>query len=327
MFVPRSARYGQGETLYKAENPEFGAVFTYYLKDAAKTLKQERKEEETKASKKSVPITYPTMDQLRAEDDEIAPYLVFTITDESGSVVRRIKKSPQKGINRLTWDLRYAPTTPVSIKAPTSRRRSRGGMPVLPGKFNVTASLVHRGVVKAVEGTQSFTVKPLNNTTLPAADRKELTDFQAKIGELLRVVRGTIKTANELEEKLKYITVALHQTPSISLELVKKADAAAAKLKACIRALDGDETISKRSENQPPSISDRVGEMVYGLWRTTSAPTQTMIDQYRIAGEEFEPQLQTLKELVTKDFVELDKLLDENAAPWTPGRLPDWKKK
>ena len=42
MFVQTDAKYGQGSTFYKAKNPDFGATFTYYLKEVPKTLKEER---------------------------------------------------------------------------------------------------------------------------------------------------------------------------------------------------------------------------------------------------------------------------------------------
>ena len=50
-------RYGgrgkafQGEMLYAADNPPYGAVITYYLKDALKTLKQKRVDAEKAADK------------------------------------------------------------------------------------------------------------------------------------------------------------------------------------------------------------------------------------------------------------------------------------
>jgi hypothetical protein len=52
MFIPELGRYGQGETYFKAKNPDLGAVFTYYLKESIKTLKQKRKGAEKKAEKK-----------------------------------------------------------------------------------------------------------------------------------------------------------------------------------------------------------------------------------------------------------------------------------
>src|SRR5262249_52539861 len=42
----------QGAAFYAAENPPFGAVFTYHLKDAIKSEKQKRRDVEKEAAKK-----------------------------------------------------------------------------------------------------------------------------------------------------------------------------------------------------------------------------------------------------------------------------------
>ncbi len=40
------------------------------------------------------------MKQLQAEEKEIKPYLIFTITDESNNVVKQIYKSASKGVEQ-----------------------------------------------------------------------------------------------------------------------------------------------------------------------------------------------------------------------------------
>jgi hypothetical protein len=90
-----------GESYYAAENPPAGAVFTYYLKDEIKTLKQQRQEKEKELREKGEQPPYPTKEELRREDDEQKPYLLFTIQDAEGNVVNRIKQKPEKGINRV----------------------------------------------------------------------------------------------------------------------------------------------------------------------------------------------------------------------------------
>ena len=57
-YIPRShldfySKKGQlGAGHYVAENPEYGAVFTYYLKEDIKTLKEIRQEKEKKLDEK-----------------------------------------------------------------------------------------------------------------------------------------------------------------------------------------------------------------------------------------------------------------------------------
>jgi len=42
MYIPRDGKESQGSTVFVAKNPDFGAVFTYYLKEAPKTLKEKK---------------------------------------------------------------------------------------------------------------------------------------------------------------------------------------------------------------------------------------------------------------------------------------------
>src|SRR6202008_2350019 len=81
-----------GESLYAADNPPYGAIFTYYLKEKYKTLKEQRQDAEKKAAKKNdgsayPTLKYPTNDELRAEAEAEAPSLWLTVSDASGNVI------------------------------------------------------------------------------------------------------------------------------------------------------------------------------------------------------------------------------------------------
>lgn len=323
MFIQTRARYGQGSTYYAAENPPLGAVFTYYLKETIKTKKQKRKEAEKEAKKKGVPITYPTFKQLRAEDEETPPYLLFTVTDEAGNMVRRLKTPAKAGIHRIAWDFRYPSTNPVDED---SKAFSGGGLLALPGNYSVTMGEFVDGVYTRLAGPQHFEARAIENTTLPAADRRDLVQFQGKVAELSRVIRGTGEVLRELTTRIKLIKVALSNTPEASMELIQEAAAIENQTKVIYRAFYGDMSIMRRNANQPPSIGRRIGGLIRSHWRSTSAPTQTMKDQYRIAGEEYEIHAAKLKKLIEADLKKLEEKMEKIGAPWTPGRLPEWKK-
>ena len=327
MFIPKRARYGQGETYFKAKNPEPGATFTWYLKEAPKTIKQKRKAGEKEITKKGKSITYPTFEELRTEDNEPAPYLLVTVFDEAGQLVRRLKARAKAGIHRLNWDLRYPPVSPTELPKKPFENKSRN-MLVMPGKYSVKISQFANGVLTPLAGPQTFKVMPLNNTTLPAKDRKAMVAFQAKAAELGRAVHGAVKAADNLVERIKYIKEALHHTPGVSepLMMMKQAEAIEKHVRDIRRALSGDESIRNRHGNQPPSISSRMDRLLYGHHRSTSEPTRTMRDQYRIIGETFEPVLAKLRKLVEEDLKKLEADMEKAKAPWTPGRIPQWKK-
>jgi len=75
----------------------------------------------------------------------------------------------------------------------------------------------------------------------------------------------------------------------------------------------------------PPSINERVADIV-GAQRLSSArPTQTQVNQYTAAAQEFEQTLAQLRQLIEGDLATLEKQMEAAGAPWTPGRIPDWK--
>jgi hypothetical protein len=77
--------------------------------------------------------------------------------------------------------------------------------------------------------------------------------------------------------------------------------------------------------NTPPSINDRVGYVVGAQRMSTARPTQTQQSQYTAAAQDFEGVLAQLRQLIEVDLTRLEKQLEAAGAPWTPGRIPEWK--
>src|SRR5262249_28465714 len=94
-----------------------------------------------------------------------------------------------------------------------------------------------------------------------------------------------------------------------------------------LRALRGDVALRARNENTPPSISERVEGIMSSQRLSLARPTQTQLDAYAIAGQEFTQELAKLRTLIDVDLKKLEKNLDLIGAPWTPGRLPEWKER
>jgi hypothetical protein len=129
---------------------------------------------------------------------------------------------------------------------------------------------------------------------------------------------------NELSKRHELIKVALNDAPKADYKLKDDMNAIGGNINDIKRRLYGDRSLSKREFEQAPSCYSRIGSIVYGLWRSTSAPTTTQKEQYAIAAEEFGPILDDIKQL-RQDIEAVEQALEKAGAPWTPGRLPDWK--
>jgi len=187
-----SGRYGTGAGYYQAKNPDFGAVFTYYLKEVPKSLKSKRLKKEKALFKEGSPIPQPDKATLKRRKNETKPYLIFSIKDEEGNLVRNIYKKPSTGINRVNWDMRYKSSNPVRLSNDKfdPLKSGRTSLRALPGKYTVTMSMYNNGEQTELAGPVDFNTIVLNNTTLPAPSNKDALEFYKKLlscGELWQV--------------------------------------------------------------------------------------------------------------------------------------------
>jgi photosystem II stability/assembly factor-like uncharacterized protein len=318
----------QGESFFTAENPPFGATLTYYLKDELKTKKAKRQEAEKEAAKKNVVVTLPSLRDLSAEEEEEAPAVIFTVTDSSGRVIRRLTGPVTAGMQRIAWDLRSPPASlPPPPNPETEDPFSEGpaGPLVMPGAYKVSVAKRVDGVMTPLGQPQDFQVVVVGQEAMSPADRVALVDFQQKVARLQRAVQGALEAANALKPRLGLIRRALLDTPSAGDKLLDDAAALDRRNNEILRALRGDTALRARNINLPPSINERVGDIVGAQRLSTARPTQTQINQYTAAAQEFEQTLAQLRQLIEGDLARLEKQMEAAGAPWTPGRIPEWK--
>ncbi|HSF14225.1 MAG TPA: glycosyl hydrolase [Vicinamibacteria bacterium] len=320
----------QGDSFYTADNPPFGAVFTYYLRDELKTRKKRRQDEEKRIEGEGGTIRYPSWDALRAEDRETEPAIFLTVRDGEGNVVRRLEGPESKGFHRVAWDLRFPDSRPTRLKEtpPDNPFASppQGPM-VVPGTYEVSLSKRVGGVVTPLGEPQRFETVALGTATLPAEDKAALLAFQQETAALQRAVLGAVRAVENTRERLDYIEKAVLQAPEADPSLLDETRALEDRLYDIDVALSGDDTIESRAEPAPLGILERVQDIVSAQWQSTSAPTETSRANYRIAADAFEPVLEDLRTLIDIDVRALEQKLDVADAPWTPGRLPSWRRR
>jgi len=317
----------QGEAFYTAENPPFGATVTWYLKEAIKTRKEKRQEAEREADRRGGPVGWPTREQLRAEEEEEPPAVVVTITDSADRVVRRLSGPVSAGIQRLSWDLRY-PAANLSPPPPPDADfdfEPPSGPLVMPGTYKASVAKRVDGVITQLGPPQEFQVVVEGQENMSVSDRTALVEFQQKAVRLQRAVSGATQAANALRPRLTAIKRAIAETPSLPHRLYEDTMALEKRNNEIVRLLSGDSAARQRNMNTPPSINDRVGYVVGAQRMSTSRPTQTQHNQYTAAAQDFDSVLVQLRQLIEVDLTRLEKQLEAAGAPWTPGRIPEWK--
>lgn len=316
-----------GANFYRTENPEFGATFTYYLRDGYQTNRSKRLAIEKDLNKKRADVPQPDWDQLREEDRERDPVIVFTVLDDDGRVVRRISAPSSKGLHQINWDLRTASMRPIEVAASSAPwgNDNASGYLVAPGTYRARMEIWQSGE-RNILGEQSFVVKSLGISDETAVDeaRAQLADFQLKTAELVRGVSGTIRNVAEIRKRIASLEKALFNTSKATNDHHKALQGMSDRLYAIEVKLTGDDTISSRFELTPWSVNERVNSIVFGHWASLSPVTGTHKEAYDIAKSEFD--------LLRQDFLNLkgelqifEASVDEIGAPWTPGRLPEMR--
>lgn len=316
-----------GESFFTADNPPFGATFTYLSADTLKTLKEKRQAQEKKVEKTGKDITYPSLENLRAEDREEKPYLLFVVKDSEGNIVRKIKESPKNGVQRVSWNLRYTTTSPIVLKEQEAGRYSDPdeGMLALPGKYSVELYKMADGKLTKISRAVDFNVKALDNQSLLAQDKAVVMKFQQEVAELSRSLEGTQKLFNENGEKVDYIEQAIINYPTAPLSFFSRIDSLKDRQYQLKMVLYGDDSKSKRDMETLPGLSGRLGYAQYSSWYNTSEPTQTARQQFKLVQKEYADVLKEVKSMHDA-LSEIEKELVEYKVPYTPGRGSNWKK-
>lgn len=325
----RDGKGWMGSEFFAAPNPPFGATVTYYLKEKLQTRKEQRQEAEKKAAKAGAATqpAYPTWDELRAEDREKPPHALMVIRDEAGNVMRRVRASREKGVQRVTWDLRLPSAVPPRLEPEGEIEpwdREPQGPLAPPGKY--TAQLVKEvdGVETPLAGPAPFSVLPLERATFAAKDKQAALAFAQKVARLQRATQGAARVAAEMQNRLALDKKAILDTPRADPALLTEQAKIQTALDDLLLGLSGDPTRAKRNYPSPISISERVESIVGSQWYVTSAPTAAQQQEYERAGKEFTALLASLRALYEKDLPALEAKLEKAGAAWTPGRLPEW---
>lgn len=311
----------QGEDYYMGENPKFGAKFTFYLKEGYSTLEEQREEDEKNQREEGKTVYYPGYDQLKAEEEEEAPYLVFTIRDASGEVINDLRASATKGINSAYWDLTYPDLDQVRTNTANPKTNLNSGIMVLPGTYSVQLSKSISGEMTTLSEPVEFEVKSLNNRTLPPSDPEEMLAYHKELSRLSKTANSAMNAYNELNDRLEYYKAASRITTSERLNsMISEMEE---ELEEVHKVMFGDRNKSRLEIDQAPSLNNRINVAIDAGMSSQTDPTQTSKMVKEIAETQLKPVIDSLKEMLNSTVPEIDAELNRLGAPWTPGRIID----
>lgn len=318
-----------GNSHFSTPNPAVGATFTYYLKEGHESLEDKRKKKERELIKAGKDVSYPTYEALQAEALEEDPYLEFTIRDLDGHIIRKMTTGLKKGVHRIGWDGRYPSLRPVSLQSSgfdNPFAPEDVGILAAPGTYTVSLSRSISGEMEELVAPQRFNLKTLGGETLPAKDRDALATFQRDAHELQRALRGANQTMSDINSRLRHIEKAIQAAPVSTAALMTDYRALEQKMYQLRQDFYGDRLAGRLDKGTKATLSGRLNGLIYDMWNSTSAPTATQREGFRLASAAFRPLLSRIREIKEQDLKALEEKLEKAGAPYTPGREVEWGK-
>jgi hypothetical protein len=188
----RNRRWSAGQKMFTAKNPAYGALLSYYLKDAvpAETPKKGRDDKDKRDATEEKPKPASKTDAAEKKEGKVK----ITVTDKDGKTVREFEGPGGAGVNRTNWDLRSnAPAEPT----PEQQEAIAAGFgfgprgPVVdPGEYTIKIKAGDH------EATQKVTVEEDNRITISAADRAARREA---INQLYAMAKTTDKDRSTVE--------------------------------------------------------------------------------------------------------------------------------
>ena len=311
-----------GSDDFTADNPPFGAIFTYYLSEVPSTMAQERAESEQQLREAGENVPFPGWERLQQESVQGEPRVLLVVRDGAGEPVRFVQGPAEEGLHRVSWDLRRPPPDPVDLSTPGFvppwAGEPRGAL-VAPGQYRVELVLVTSAGVETLGEPREFTVKPVP-TAPDGTDFTAATRFQSQAAEMRRRVASAEAEIREAREQLRFMRAALLETPRADPSLFTRMDELGASLRALQTRLSGDPIRGRLNEPSVPSINARAGRVFGRVTSTRMPPTATQRTSLEIAQRDFGQLRPELTSLLEGDLAQLEADLEAAGAPWTPGR-------
>jgi hypothetical protein len=298
----RNRRWSAGQKMFTAKNPAYGALLSYYLKEAvpAESPKKDKDDKDKTDSAEDKP-----KDEAAAKKEGKAK---ITVLDKDGKVIREFDGPGAAGVNRTSWDLRENPPaepTPEQLEAIAAGFGfgPRGPL-VEPGEYTIKIKAGDK------EAMQKVTVEEDTRIVIPAADRAARREA---IDQLYAMAKTTDKDRKTIEGIQTALKTAREQwkkdagkpsTAKIPDEIVKAADELQKKVDAVaekfIRERGGLGNAGPPFEWKPDPLPNQVQNLLDSLDSFAAAP-----------GGQQKEKLAELTPLVNDASGQVKKIADE----------------
>ncbi len=309
----------QGDGLYAADNPPFGAVFTYHLAEGFSTLEAQRQQDEKARLDKGQNVGFVGWDAVEAERRETPPALKLIIRDANDQVIRRVDAPAGKGFQRVAWDLRHPYSGAVETPPNWQGQQPRGFL-AMPGDYSAQLVLLKDGKTRSLTDPVTVTVKRLYEGALQGAALEKVDAFWRELSALsgrFSAARYALDDAVEDVEVMQSMLAATAQVPG---ELDERLHTLRQALYDLDQALSGHRSKQAIGDYEIHRVGNWLMHATAGVAGSTYGPTPAHERSLRYAAEAFAPIRDRLNSILTEELPELREALLEHGAPWGRGQ-------
>ncbi|MFW6140584.1 MAG: WD40/YVTN/BNR-like repeat-containing protein [Acidobacteriota bacterium] len=273
----KPTRYGTGDREYTGENPPYGALMTYYLKDQMEEAKDLR----------------------------------IDIYDKDKNLIRRLRNIPaEKGFNRMAWDLRKTPPRQRKEEEQKEDFFSRGpqGPQVLPGSYTVR-------LVKGEQAFREELNIKVDPTVDVSEDEIEtqhkytsdLCDMQSRVNDGLRALDTVLE---QLQERRNAIFKQPSRFPEEVMEAIENHIKEIHEIQNILTKPEGAPFWS-----EGPRLIERLNDLFQSIDSVNKAPTAMQMDYFNELEQEFEEGMGVINNYLGEKAKQINKIFSGNNVP------------
>jgi len=313
-----------GHNRYVAPNPDFGATFTYYLRDELETKEQHRMRREQPFLEGADDIPFPGWEAVADEMKEPDPAIWVIVRDSDGNTVRRVKGPMKQGMNRVAWDLRYPAPEAVKLKSKASPfDREPTGMLAAPGRYSAILAKEVDGEVTTLSTSVHFEVVPLREGVLPGNSHDDASAFWRAYEDTVRLSSAVNRMLEVELARIEGMQTALSRATIEPGDLDERLRLLRITLQELEERLYGNRAKRQVGEKMKPTAGDRLSSVRLGMVQSTYGPTATHRQALSIASDQLRQARKDL-EAARLEANALGQRLLEAGAPWVEGNpLPE----
>lgn len=288
LFAPRGAtrfvawkkrfRMDIGDRVFVGENPPYGALINYHLKEDLESEK---------------------------EEDSDEPKLELAVLDERGATVRTIEGPGKAGLHRVAWDLRREPIAKPDDEDAFSFQMT--APLVLPGTYTVKMTAGGKELTAPVE------VRLGPGLDVPDAELAAQHDALVELQEMGRRGAETVRRIDDVKSQLDELADKLEKSKEVPEEISTEIKRIAGQLEKIREELTRpDDAQGYRTHAR---LLDKIRSLAGDIDAATAPPTEAQSRWLHSHGKELDGALGRFRKLMDEDIPELGRRMDEAGIP------------